>query len=109
MLRVSKLLMKAPEAFQAGRSGAGPTKKTNPTAIPGGSASTPKSSPSSAPKTPSSGERNSDNGGMTYGTKTGDNGPSEPTPVVTTRSWEWETTVWSDNDPGEALDRILQA
>ena len=33
--------------------------------------------------------------------------PAEPVPVVTNRTWE--TTLWSNQDPGETLDRILQA
>lgn len=71
MIRVSKILLKAPEAFEGGRSGAEPTKKTNPTAIPGGKASTPSTSSSSQEKAPSCGKRDPDHGGMTYDTKTG--------------------------------------
>ena len=109
VLRVSKILLRAPKAFEGGRSGAEPSKRTDPTKIPGGKASTPVASPSSGPKTPSCGKRDPGTGGMTYGIKTGDIGHAEPTPVVTNRSWEWETTIWSDNDSGEALDRILRA
>lgn len=49
-----------------------PTPKTDPTAIPGGKASGgPKASPGSAAKTPSCGKRDPNNGGITYGGKTG--------------------------------------
>lgn len=103
MICVSKILLKAPEAFQGGRSGAEP--KTNPTAAPGGKASTPGSSSSPKQKAPSCGRRDPASGGMVYRTG-GGHGPSEPIPVATSRTWE--TTIWTD-EPDETLDRILRA
>lgn len=123
MLRVSKLLMKAkeaPKAYQNGQTGMEPSPQVDPTSVPGGKASGgPKAPPVTPHRAPSSGTPSKTcPGAVTYGSKSGGsmemssktpdgNGPSEPTPVVTNRSWEWETTVWSDSD--EALDRILRA
>ena len=105
MIRVSKLLLEAPKAFAGGKTGMEPSPKTDPTAIPGGKASTPGSSSTPKQKAPSYGRRDPASGGKVYRTGNGQS-PSDPTPVATTRTWE--TTIWSE-EPDETLDRILRA
>jgi len=70
MIISAKLILhepKDPIAFEGGRSGAEPSKKTNPLAVPGGQAGKPKAAPAKKQKTPNCGTRSEDHGGLVYG------------------------------------------
>lgn len=97
MIRVSKLLLEAPKALAGGKTGMERSPKTDPTAIPGGMASTPKTSPGSAPKTPEDGHRPKNNpGAVTYGPKAG--GSMVRVSKILTRFLEVE-----EDHPGESV------